>query len=91
MEQEYLWYNILIQSNLDDLQYNCMTNTITKFICYNKNFWFNKAALYGVPPQFFNLPHTPADWIRLIKIHKQSDILLQAMLREFKMCCLHTF
>lgn len=85
MEQQDVWYNILLQSDIDDLKHFCITNTNTKNICYDKRFWFEKALLHHVPEQFLNLPQKPSDWIKLLTINEETDILLQVILREFEL------
>lgn len=85
MEQEDLWYNILLQSHVDDLQSYCMTNTISNKICHNKHFWYDYAILHHISEQFFNLPQKPSDWIKLIKINNQVHLLLKVIVREFEL------
>lgn len=61
-----------------------MTNSQTKNICYNKQFWLDKAYLYQIPTTVLNLPKTPSQWIKLFEINDQVDILLQVIQREFE-------
>ena len=77
---EQQWYNILLQSNADDLSNICYTNKMTKQICDNKQFWVDK----GLSLDKINISSKISDRIKLLKINDLVNNLIQLFIDEYK-------
>src|SRR5947208_2278161 len=82
METTYLyddiWYNILIQSDIETIENLCVTNKNAYKICNNKSFWRNKFHNDGLPFDSQKQYNTVNEWIK-----EYNDTFIETLIVTF--------
>lgn len=78
------WYNILLNTDVNQIKKSCTTNQMTNKICHDKQFLFDYWSHQGIPKSVFDLPQTQSDWHKLYKITDIVDFLVKLFLSEYQ-------
>lgn len=62
---EDIWREILLDSDINNLQNNCRLNKITFKICQRREFWVHYFNNHHIPLMFKVEPTTPLQWIKM--------------------------
>lgn len=79
------WYNILLNTDVNQINKSCQTNKLTSQICHNKQFWLDYWKKQGVPKSVFNLPESQKDWYKLYKITIIVNKLINLFINEHEL------
>ena len=58
-----MWFNILLNSNIDDVASSCVTNKTATIVCNNGDFWKQYFEQYNIPYLLSNDPASSA-WLK---------------------------
>lgn len=89
-------YNILLHSNIYDLEYQCQINNSSKQICYNNQFWYDYFQLHQLPYDQFLHPYQYINSFKIKYIKKyyhethydnkqlyENDIVMNYLLKNY--------
>lgn len=84
---EDILFNILLQSNINNIKNYCLLSTISKNICNDKNFWLTKFKIDNIPILYDIIPSTLSQWIKeytkVLYTQNLSKGLIKVLQEEF--------
>jgi hypothetical protein len=80
-----IWYNILLNTDVHQINKSCQTNRSTSLVCRKPQFWVAYWKLWGIPLSVFDLPQKRSDWFKLHKITTVVNHLTQLFIIEHEL------